>query len=272
MSGWSGENPCNYVTGSLLLEHTVKSVACPAKARVCVCVCVCVCDCFSSHLPSSLLQELAGGVVEVEVGVARGGYKEVCVCVHAQCTVCVSEQGVHLASLYLPFILICSQVGRVDMIGGGVETGAGGPETGVGGVETGAGGPETVVGGAEIGAGGAEAGVDEAEVPDEAANGKDKVPGTSTATATTTSTTTELLDSLLQTCRHCSVNYPHHFNGQFLLVQTNCVQNHVLNHHARGSYKVCASRYRVHGICAAWSLPSVCVQGVLLSMLSEHSA
>ena len=182
-------------------------------------------------------------------------------CMHN--ALCVYQSRVvHLASLYLPFVLICSQVGRVDMIGDGAETEAGGVETEAGGLETG-------VGGAEIGAGGAEAGVDEVEVPDEAANGKDKVPGTSTATATTTSTTIERWTLY---CRHTDTNYPLHFNGQFLLAQTNCVQNHVLNRHARGSYKVCASRYRVHGICAAWSLPSVCVQGVLLSMLSENSA
>lgn len=133
-------------------------------------------------------------------------------CMHN--ALCVYQsRAVHLASLYLPFVLICSQVGRVDMIGDGAETEAGGVETEAGGLETGVGGAETGAGGAEIGAGGAEAGVDEAEVPDEVANGKDKVPGTSTATATTTSTTTERWTLY---CRHADTNYSLHFNGQFL--------------------------------------------------------
>lgn len=61
---------------------------------------------------------------------------------------------------------MCSQVGQVDTIGGGVETGVGGVE-------------------AEVG---------EAEAQDEVASGSGKHPGNSRAMVATTSTTDQLDD------------------------------------------------------------------------------
>lgn len=163
-------------------------------------------------------------------------------CVHN--ALCV-RAGQCTSSLYLPSILICSQVGRVDMIGGGVETGVVGKETGAGGVET--------------GVGGAEAGVDEAEVPDEVANGRDKVPGTSTAMVTTTSTTAELLtlycrcaDTVVLTTPITSmVSFSWHIHSPL------CTESCTVKRELRS---VCVDR--VHGVCAVRSMPSVRVQGV----------
>lgn len=95
----------------------------------------------------------------------------------------------HTGNVYLSnaeTVLLASismQVGQVDMIGGGAETGEGGVVTEVGGVE---------------------AGVDEVEAQDEAASGSVNLPGNNRAMVATTSTTELLDDFLMQTCTPCN--------------------------------------------------------------------